>query len=106
MIRSGDLWHSIQARDAKPLSAGIWEARTYPTVIYARIQELGGNVYAKHMTPKGLPGFLRWFGPDGEPIFRRHVYIPSRPYLRPGLDDAKIPYWTFARDTIAEAITG
>ena len=62
-----------------------------PTVIYGRIQELGGVV---------LPVFakmLSWVSDSGERIFANKVQIPARPYLRPAVDNNK--------DDIVDAIS-
>jgi len=51
-----------------------------PTVIYGRIQELGGiilPIYAK---------MLSWVD-NGKRIFANRVQIPARPYLRPAVDE-------------------
>jgi HK97 gp10 family phage protein len=55
------------------------EAKIGPTVIYGRIQELGG--WIKPITAK----MLHWVE-DGIDIFAKAVYIPARPYLRPAVD--------------------
>ena len=56
---------------------------TGPTVIYGRIQELGGiikPVFAK---------MLSWIGDDKKRIFAKMVTLPARPYLRPAADEHK-----------------
>lgn len=53
-----------------------------PTVIYGRIQELGGVIKPVHAK------LLHWVE-DGLDIFARVVHIPARPYLRPAVDDHK-----------------
>jgi hypothetical protein len=52
-----------------------------PSVIYGRIQELGGVI--KPVTAK----MLSWVNAEGERIFANMVHIPARPYLRPALDE-------------------
>jgi hypothetical protein len=71
---------------ALPSGAYQWSSIIAPTVIYGRIQELGGNVYPHHMarSGSGRPGMLRWFV-GGTPIFAHHVYLPPRPYLAPAV---------------------
>jgi len=52
-----------------------------PSVIYGRIQELGGvikPVFAK---------MLSWVNDAGERVFANVVHIPARPYLRPAVDN-------------------
>jgi len=51
-----------------------------PTVIYGRIQELGGIVLP--VTAK----LLSWVD-DGVRIFAKRVQIPARPYMRPAVDE-------------------
>jgi len=51
-----------------------------PTVIYGRIQELGGWVKTVHA--KALRFVI-----DGVEYFKKAVYIPARPYLRPAADE-------------------
>lgn len=58
------------------------EADVGPTVIYGRIQELGGIVLP--VTAK----MLSWVE-DGVRIFANKVHIPARPYLRPAVDEHK-----------------
>lgn len=50
-----------------------------PSVVYGRIQELGGWVKTVHAK------ILRFFV-DGVAVFAKAVYIPPRPYLRPAVD--------------------
>ena len=47
---------------ALPVATYRWSSIIAPTVIYGRIQELGGNVYPHHMarSGSGRPGMLRW----------------------------------------------
>ena len=51
-----------------------------PTVIYGRIQELGGVVLPVHAK------LLSWVD-NGKRIFAKRVQIPARPYLRPAIDE-------------------
>jgi hypothetical protein len=71
---------------ALPVAQYRWSSIIAPTIIYGRIQELGGNVYPHHMarSGSGRPGMLRWFS-GGSPIFAHHVYLPPRPYLAPSV---------------------
>lgn len=52
-----------------------------PTVVYGRIQELGGVI--RPIKAK----MLRWEGADGRDVFAKVVHIPARPYLRPAMDE-------------------
>ena len=59
-----------------------WSSTIGPTVIYGRIQELGGTIFPHHLAPSGRPGMLSWV--DGGVRFYAHrVTLPSRPYLAP-----------------------
>jgi len=57
-----------------------------PLIVYARIQEQGGTVTAKHTYidrhGQVRPGYLR-FGVSGDYHFARSVTLPARPYMRP-----------------------
>lgn len=57
------------------------EVSVGPSVVYGRIQELGGII--KPVTAK----MLSWIGDTGERIFAKLVHIPARPYLRPAVDE-------------------
>lgn len=95
-VGSGDLRRSILTGagvTAGPMVPGVarigpfrWSSVVGPTVIYGRIQELGGNIYPHHMarSGSGRPGMLSWVA-DGRRIYARHVYLPARPYLSPAL---------------------
>ena len=95
-VISADLRRSIitgAGATAGPMVPGVarlgpflWSSVVGPTVIYGRIQELGGHVYPHHMarSGSGRPGMLSWIV-DGRRIYARHVYIPARPYLSPAL---------------------
>ena len=104
-VRTGELRASIRAHTPFESGVDVWESRTYPTVIYARLQELGGNVYPKRVK------YLHWigqpeFGDAPGPQYRKHVYIPRRPYLAPGRRTAIVPYGVLARQRMAEALRG
>lgn len=58
------------------------EVNVGPTVIYGRIQELGGVILPVHAK------VLSWVD-NGERVFAKMVHLPARPYLRPALDDNK-----------------
>ncbi len=74
---------------ALPVGPYVWSSIIAPTVIYGRIQELGGDVYPHHMarSGSGRPGMLGWggTGPMNRTHFARHVYLPPRPYLAPAV---------------------
>lgn len=107
-VETGRLRASITASLPYMLEPDLWEARTAPHVIYGRIQELGGHIFVRHFLggetytdahghvhpvgEDGVWGYLSWIGPDGQRYYKRHVYLPPRPYLGPGADDAIVPY--------------
>ena len=57
---SGDLLRSMKITPAVPTGPTTWTAKVYPTIIYARIQELGGLAGRHHRSK-----------------------LPPRPYMRP-----------------------
>jgi hypothetical protein len=71
---------SIQTVLSKTTSTEA-EADVGPTVIYGRIQELGGIIKPVYAA------MLHWVNDAGEDIFAHLVHIPPRPYLRPALDE-------------------
>ena len=70
---------SIQTRASKSTDTRA-EVEIGPTVIYGRIQELGGIVLPVHAK------MLSWVD-NGVRIFAKRVQIPARPYLRPAVDE-------------------
>lgn len=73
---------SIQSVVSEKSDTSVW-VDVGPTVIYGRIQELGGivkPVFAK---------VLSWVDDNGVRIFAKMVQIPPRPYLRPAVDESK-----------------
>jgi phage gpG-like protein len=72
---------SIQTVIAKAGETSAW-VDVGPTVIYGRIQELGGIVLPV------VAKMLSWVD-DGKRIFAKKVQIPARPYLRPAVDEHK-----------------
>ncbi len=88
-IISGGLKRSLRLYPAEP--AGALRARSHvsPLVIYARIQERGGVVEARHTFTDRYghvrPGYLK-FSYGGSTHFARRVVLPARPYMRPTRD--------------------
>jgi hypothetical protein len=78
--RTGTLVRSLRTEPARP--AGEFSAQTSvaPHTVYARIQQSGGEIHARHLTRDGKPGFLRWES-DGVVHFARSVRLPPRPYM-------------------------
>lgn len=61
-------------------SANKAEVAIGPTVVYGRIQELGGWIKPVHAK------LLHWVD-EGVDIFAKAVHLPPRPYLRPAMDE-------------------
>lgn len=72
---SGALRRSIQVEGPRPTGGGRWTAQIGPTIIYGRIQELGGG------------------------------HLPARPYMRPGLIQALPGIQSFMQDAWADALS-
>jgi phage gpG-like protein len=69
--RSGTLARSVRAEPAVPAGAGRATSSVAPHTVYARIQQLGGDIHvvrAKVLT-------------DGKRFFGKHVHLPARPYM-------------------------
>lgn len=83
---SGALRRSVRLYPAVSTGAYSAQSSVVPLIIYARIQELGGVVVARHTYTgkdgKTHPGFLAW-NTGGKMHFARSVRIPPRPYMRP-----------------------
>jgi hypothetical protein len=71
---TGDLSSSVIVRPAR--GAVTATASAGPTVIYAAVQEYGRVISARNVK------YMRWFM-DGTWWYRRRVYVPPRPYMRP-----------------------
>jgi hypothetical protein len=59
-----------------------WTSSVRPTVVYARIQEKGGDIYPVRAK------MLR-FAVDGQARFAKHVHLPARPYMAPAAERMK-----------------
>lgn len=99
MVRTGALVRSIHRYPATRVGPAAFNAIVGPTVVYGRIQELGGHIYPKHLreeirvkvTDRGrlsirrvMVGWLSWES-GGTRFFAKHVHLPARPYLRPAI---------------------
>lgn len=71
---SGTLKRSIKGRGPRQVSPGRIQGLVGPTVVYGRIQELGGTI-----TPHGQ--YLRWHDAAGFAHFARSVTLQPRPYM-------------------------
>lgn len=93
----GRLAASIRTFTPYPSGVNEWSARTAPTVIYGRLQELGGHIYPVRAA------YLHWYA-NGTEFFRKHVYVPGRPYLEPGLQVSLPQLYEVAEKTWGEAL--
>ena len=64
-LQTGTLRRSVRPTAPHKIGFGAWEVRVGPTVVYGRIQELGGQA------GRG-----------------RSVTLPARPYMKPALEKA------------------
>ena len=83
-VISGRLRRSIRLIDVTSLGFGVWKSRVAPTVIYGRIQELGGTIRPKGDNATGL----LWFKVGGQLRSAKSVTLKPHPYLKPGVDDS------------------
>ncbi len=97
---TGTLARSIRATPAVMISAYAARNQVAPHTVYARIQQYGGEIHARHLTPRGRPGYLRWEGRDGV-HFRHSVYLPPRPYMI-----MPPPYRAAVHDAAVNAVRG
>jgi hypothetical protein len=61
--RTGLLFDRVLKRIDGEVDSGVYQARVYPSTVYARIQELGGDAGRGHRS-----------------------HLPARPYVRPAVD--------------------
>ena len=72
--RTGTLARSVRAEPAKVVGDGRATSSVAPHTVYARIQQLGGDIYPVRAKA------LRWQDKSGV-HFARHVRLPARPYM-------------------------
>lgn len=77
---TGNLAGSIFTEAIKADDVSV-EVAVGPSVVYGRIQELGGTV--KPVTAK----YLHWVDEHGQHHQAKSVTLPARPYLRPAVDE-------------------
>lgn len=72
--RTGTLARSVRAAPATLASPGRATSSVAPHAVYARIQQLGGDIYPVRAK------VLRW--KEGKKYrYARHVHLPARPYM-------------------------
>lgn len=72
--RTGTLARSVRAEPARSTGDGIAESSVAPHAVYARIQQLGGDIYPVRAK------VLRWTDKTGT-RYAKHVRLPARPYM-------------------------
>lgn len=72
--RTGTLARSVRAEPARLTVTGRAESSVAPHAVYARIQQLGGDIYPVRAK------VLRWTDKGGT-HYARHVHLPARPYI-------------------------
>lgn len=77
---TGTLARSVQTTDPVRVGEASAEVSVAPHTVYARIQNYGGVIHARHLTRAGRPGFLRWEDKSGV-HYRHSVTLPPRPYM-------------------------
>jgi hypothetical protein len=100
MVRTGTLRRSIRRDPVVYLGSGLWRIHVAPHTVYARLQELGGHIY-----PHEGHKWLHWVDEQGS-HYRKHVYVPARPYLAPAVQDSKVEVRDTMRNHWAAAVRG
>jgi len=83
--RTGTLARSVRPEPAKLTGAGRASSSVAPHTVYARIQQLGGDIYP--VRAKALRWKVKTFGPlqkgakRSNYVYALHVYLPPRPYI-------------------------
>jgi len=93
---TGHLAGSIRVERVKKFRRS-WAGKVGPTLVYSRIQELGGTISPN----KGR--FLRWVDADGV-HFARHVTLKPHPYLKPAADEVRPSIPDIYRARLARAL--
>jgi hypothetical protein len=75
---SGRLAASVVNEGALPVGPAAFMAKSGPTTVYSRIQELGGWM-------QGHPE-MHWMEPPGHWHYSRGHSLPPRPYMKPTLE--------------------
>lgn len=97
MVRTGTLRRGIRAHPVIRVG-DVFIGRVGVSVLYGRIQELGGVIRPRRAK------MLSWVGPDGKRRYARQVRIPARPYFRPAYVDTRARFRSIAADHVGTAI--
>jgi phage gpG-like protein len=76
---SGALRRSIKVRMTQNGAGGVYAGLVGPTIVYGRIQELGGEIHAK------TGPFLTWLTVGGW-VSKPMVVLPPRPFMLPAVE--------------------
>lgn len=82
-LRSGDLRRSVQQDEISPLGMGRYSTQVGPTIVYGRIQEIGGDT-----------------GPNGA------THLDPRPYVAPALEKVTPQMYAVMKAAWAAALRG
>lgn len=83
--RTGTLARSVRPEPARLTGDGKAASSVAPHAVYARIQQLGGDIYP--VRAKALRWKVKTFGPLNKGakrtnyVYAKHVYLPPRPYM-------------------------
>lgn len=89
--QTGTLRRSIYTSGPFPLGDATYRASVGPSVIYARIRELGGFIpggAVPRPKPPGRTGWLHWENASGS-HFAKLVHQTGRPYMKPAVETAR-----------------
>jgi hypothetical protein len=83
--RTGTLARSVRPEPAKLTGGGRASSSVAPHTVYARIQQLGGDIYP--VRAKALRWKVKTYGPlmkgakRTNYVYALHVHLPARPYM-------------------------
>lgn len=98
-VITGRLRDSITTDGPVQTGDHSWQGRTYPTVVYSRIIELGGTIHIVR-----APWLV--FEYDGHLVRKKSVTIHPHPYLSPALAESSAPFLEAMKARWAEALEG
>ena len=87
-VLTGTLRRSIHVDSVTKLGVGRWQSITGPSVIYAKMRELGTSYLPDGVLKPVNASILSWVGPDGMRVFARSVKQVGHPYMRPAFDES------------------
>lgn len=99
-VRTGALRRSITTDGPTPTGPHSFKARTYPTIVYGRIIELGGVITVKRAE------WLTFQWAPGQWARKKSVTIHPHPYLAPALAESQAAFLAAIKSRWADAIGG